>query len=290
MAGRRVVLHGQRLAYARHEGAGPLLVLLHGVGSSSATWGPVIPHLVAAGANFLTLDLPGHGASDKERGDYSLGALSCTLRDLLDHLGQERCILVGHSFGGGIAMQFSYQFPGRCEGLILVSSGGLGPEASLLLRAASLPGAELVLPLIANRRTVDAVAAVGRFLSRLRIGDQLLSEESLSTLRELEEPAARSAFLSTLRGVIDASGQRVSAVLKLPATRHLPMLLVWGDRDPIIPLEHGQKALELLPDSRLVVFPGAGHEPYRHDPKRFAGLLVEHAAVVAAGQAALGIN
>jgi pimeloyl-ACP methyl ester carboxylesterase len=277
---RHAVLHGQRIAYERHVGAGPLLVLVHGVGSSSTTWASVVPVLVEAGANVLTVDLPGHGGSDKDRGDYSIGALSCTLRDLLDHLGEPTCVLVGHSLGGGIAMQFSYQFPGRCTGLVLVSSGGLGPEASLLLRAASLPGAELVLPLIAHRRTVDAVAAVGKVLVRLHIGAELFSEDSLSTLRELEKPAARGAFLATLRGVIDASGQRVSAVRKLPSASHLPTLIVWGDRDAIIPIEHGGKTVQLLPSARLVVFPGAGHEPYRHDPQRFADLLVEHAALV----------
>ena len=278
-------LHGQRIAYRRLKGTSahsPLLVLVHGVGSSSATWDPVLPHLAAAGANVLTLDLPGHGASSKDRGDYSLGALASTVRDLLDHLGQERAIIVGHSLGGGIAMQFAYQFPGRCEGLVLVASGGLGREAFPLLRAASLPGAELVLPLIAHPRTVGVVASVGRVLGFLRGGDTLLSEDSLATLRELADPATRTAFLATLRGVVDISGQRVSAVSKLPAASHLPTLLIWGDRDPIIPMAHGQRATELLPTARLVVFPGAGHEPFRHDPARFASLLIEHANLVEA--------
>lgn len=274
-SGRHAVLHGQEVAYERYAGPGPLLVMVHGVGSSSSTWDTVVPHLAAAGANVLTLDLPGHGASSKERGDYSLGALASTVRDLLDHLGHESCIFVGHSLGGGIAMQFAYQFPARCEGLVLVASGGLGREAFPLLRAASLPGAELVLPLLAHRRTVGAVAAIGRALSYLRIGENLLSAESLSPLRELADPAARTAFLATLRGVIDISGQRVSAMSKLPAASHLPTLLVWGDRDPIIPIAHGRQALELLPNARLVVFPGAGHEPYRHDPVRFATLLLD---------------
>lgn len=273
----RATLHGQHIAYRDHPGTGPLLVLVHGVGSSSATWDTVLPRLVAAGSHVLTLDLPGHGQSAKERGDYSLGALASIVRDLLDHLGYERCIFVGHSLGGGIALQFAYQFPQRTGGLVLVASGGLGPEASPLLRAASLPGAELVLPLIAHPRTVAAVAAVGRVLSYVRPGQSLLSEESLTTLRELGDPPTRTAFLATLRGVIDISGQRVSAVNKLPAAAHLPMLLVWGDRDPIIPIAHGRAAAELLPESRLVVFPGAGHEPHRQDPARFAELLVAHA-------------
>ncbi len=286
----RVVLHGQELAYRLYEGAGPLLVLVHGVGSSGATWDPVVTRLVTAGAGVLVLDLPGHGHSAKERGDYSLGALASTVRDLLDHVGVEECILVGHSLGGGIAMQFAYQFPGRCQGMVLVASGGLGREASPLLRAASLPGAELVLPLITHPKAVTALSGVGRALGFLRGSGSLLDEEALTTLRELSDPATRTAFLATLRGVVDISGQRVSAVSKLPSAGHLPTLLVWGDRDPIIPIEHGRAAVALLPYGRLVVFPGAAHEPHRHDPARFADLLLTHQALVAdSGQTDAGL-
>jgi pimeloyl-ACP methyl ester carboxylesterase len=224
------------------------------------------------------VDLPGHGGSAKERGDYSLGALASTLRDLLDHLGYAGCILVGHSLGGGVAMQFAYQFPERCDGLVLVASGGLGREASPFLRAASLPGAEFVLPLIAHPRTLGAVAAAGRWLGALHRTGPMVADESLSTLRELGDPATRAAFLATLRGVVDITGQRVSAVGKLPAASHLPTLLVWGDHDPIIPIAHGRATVELLPQGRLVVFPGAGHEPHRHDPERFAQLVLDHPA------------
>ena len=279
-----VQLHGLEVAYAAYPGSGAdessPLVLVHGVGSTSATWDLVLPRLIEAGVAAVTLDLPGHGRSSKERGDYSLGALASTVRDLLDHLGHERCILVGHSLGGGIAMQFAYQFPHRTSGLVLVASGGLGREASPLLRAATLPGSELVLPLVAHPRTVRALAASGRVLGFLRGSGPLLDSESLSTLHELGDPATRAAFLATLRGVVDVWGQRVSAVSKLPAASHLPTVLVWGDRDPIIPIEHGRGAADLLPNGRLVVFPGAGHEPHRYDPARFADLLLEHAAQV----------
>jgi pimeloyl-ACP methyl ester carboxylesterase len=293
-AQRRVVLHGQELACTEwttsdrtssdrkgesRRDALPL-VLVHGVGSSSSTWDEVAPRLADRGLDVLTLDLPGHGSSASERGDYSLGAMASTIRDLLDHLGHERCIFVGHSLGGGIGMQFAYQFPTRTAGLVLVASGGLGREASPLLRAASLPGAELVLPIITASRTVRALGASGRLLGRLRGNGPLLDDESLTTLRELAEPARRAAFLATLRSVVDVSGQRVSALSKLPTASHLPTLLVWGDRDPIIPLAHGLAAVELLPYGRLVVFPGAGHEPHRHDPERFVDVLSDHAARV----------
>ena len=174
-----------------------------------------------------------------------------------------------------------YQYPQRCEGLVLVSSGGLGPEASLLLRAATLPGAELVIPAISHPRAVSAISTVSRLAGRIG-GDRLaMSDETLRTLRELQDAETRIAFLATLRSVVDASGQRVSALPKLAAAEHLPTLLIWGDRDPIIPVQHARDAAERIPRSRLVIFRGAGHEPHIYDPERFAELLHAHVLSVA---------
>jgi pimeloyl-ACP methyl ester carboxylesterase len=250
-------------------------MLVHGVGSSSVTWDSVLLGLAGSGRHVVAVDLPGHGSSSKGRGDYSLGALASTVRDLLDELGESSCVVVGHSLGGGVAMQFAYQFPGRCDGLVLVASGGLGPEAFAPLRAATLPGAELVLPLITHPRTLGAMSRLGSVLSFVGIRPEALSPEAVATLQELADPEARTAFLATLRGVVDISGQRVSAVSKLPGAAHLPVLLVWGERDRVIPMDHAVTAQELLPDSRLVVFPGAGHEPHRFDPERFADLVAD---------------
>ena len=273
------VLHGQEIAYVEAAGAGPVLLLVHGMGSSSRTWDTVVPLLTDGGAHVVVVDLPGHGRSGKGRGDYSLGALASTLRDLLDHLGHERAVLVGHSLGGGVALQFAYQYPERCEGLVLVASGGLGREASPLLRAASLPGAELVIPVISHPRSVSAIAGAGRLLSRLR-GTPTFPDDAIVTLTELADADTRAAFLATLRSVVDVSGQRVSALAKLASAAHLPILVVWGDRDAVIPCEHGRQAVAQLPNGRLTIFPGAGHEPHRHDPERFAAILMEHAVTV----------
>src|SRR6202035_1923151 len=162
---RRLVMHGHRMAY-RQAGSGPVVVLIHGITSSSATWSRVMPYL-ARRFTVIAPDLVGHGEWAKPRGDYSLGAHACGVRDLLLALGHERATIVGHSLGGGIAMQFSYQFPERCERLVLVDSGGLGRDVNPLLRAATLPGSELVLPLLAATRLLDAGALVGRLLGRL---------------------------------------------------------------------------------------------------------------------------
>ena len=267
-----ITLHGHRFSY-RSAGSGPLLVLLHGIAGSSATWEEAIPRL-SERHTVIAPDLLGHGESSKPRGDYSLGAYANAVRDLLGALGQERGTIVGHSLGGGVAMQFAYQFPERCERLVLVSSGGLGRELHPLLRAAALPGAEAVLPwlCVAGRRGVGTlVHALGRI--GLRASADL--EEIWRSFVSLEEPAARQAFLHTVRGIIDLSGQRVSAADRLYLAAELPTLIVWGEADPLIPARHGHEAHERIQGSRLEIFHGAGHFPYRDDPQRFADILLD---------------
>lgn len=274
---RSVILHGQEIAYRQAGDGGPDVVLIHGIGKSSATWDANVADLVAGGTQVLAVDLPGHGRSAKGWGDYSLGAMASTLRDLLDHLGRDPGLVVGHSLGGGVALQFAYQFPERCSALVLVASGGLGPEAFGPLRAATLPGAGVVISAVTQPRVMAPLVALSDGLTRLGWCPEVLSPDSIATLSELADPAARTAFLATLQGVVDISGQRVSAISKLPTAAHLPVLLVWGDRDRVIPVAHGRAAHDLLPDSKLVVFPGAGHEPHRFDPDRFADLVLQFA-------------
>ena len=149
-----IVLHGHRVFF-RSAGSGPAVVLVHGITSTSATWANVLPYL-AERFTVIAPDLLGHGESAKPRGDYSLGAYASGIRDLLIALGHDRATFVGHSLGGGVAMQLAYQFPEHCERLVLVSSGGLGRDISALLRAASLPGSELVLPLLVDARLLGA--------------------------------------------------------------------------------------------------------------------------------------
>src|SRR5690242_19160700 len=160
-----ILLHGHRVFY-RSAGSGPVVVLVHGITSTSGTWSNVLPDL-AERFTVIAPDLLGHGDSARPRGDYSLGAYASGVRDLLVALGHERATFVGHSLGGGIAMQRAYQFPEHCERLVLVASGGLGREITPLLRAACLPGAELVLPLLADERLLGTGRAIGRLLGRV---------------------------------------------------------------------------------------------------------------------------
>ncbi len=270
---RTITLHGHEVSY-REAGEGEPIVLLHGITGSSETWLDVFAGL-AERYSVIAPDLLGHGHSAKPRGDYSLGAYASGIRDLLAALGYENATVVGHSLGGGIAMQMAYQFPERCDRLVLVSSGGLGGEVNLLLRAATLPGSELVLPVLVSAGLVDSVNAVIGALGRvgLRGGPDL--EEMWRGFSSLADSEARQAFLHTLRSIVDITGQRVSATDRLYLAAEVPTLLIWGERDRIIPLEHGIAAHDSIPGARLEVFENAGHFPYRDDPKRFVDALDE---------------
>jgi pimeloyl-ACP methyl ester carboxylesterase len=266
-------LHGHRVTY-RQVGHGPVLVLIHGVTSNMQTWDAALPWL-ADRFTVITPDLLGHGLSAKPRGDYSLGAFASGIRDLLGALGHFRATVVGHSLGGGIAMQMAYQLPEHCERLVLVCSGGLGEEVSIALRAASLPGSEVVIPMIAHNSVVELGRTVGGWLDRIGIGIGPDKAEVARGYASLSDPEARHAFIHTMRAVIDHRGQRVSARDRLYLTETLPSMLLWGARDPIIPARHGERAHEEMPGSRLEVFEGAGHFPHVSEPQRFARTLIE---------------
>ena len=272
----RVRLHGREVAYVDLPGDGIPVLLVHGIGSSADTWGDVPSRLSAQGIRVVALDLPGHGESSKGPGDYSLGSLASTLRDLLDELAIDRVHLVGHSLGGGVSMQFAYQFPDRMESIVLESSGGLGEETFTGLRAASLPGSELVIKWAINRKTLRGATWLGERLGRIGITPHALSPRALETVSWLSEADRRTAFLATLRSVVSPAGQRVSALDKLHLLDGTRVLIIWGDKDPMIPIAHGRDAHAVIEGSRFVVFPGAHHEPHLHDPDRFAELLVGH--------------
>ena len=268
---REIQLHGHRVGY-RMAGEGPLLILVHGITSTATTWDRVMPGL-AERFTVLAPDLLGHGASAKPEGDYSLGAYASGVRDLMIALGHDRATIAGHSLGGGVAMQFAYQFPERLERLVLVSSGGLGREVHALLRSATLPGAEIVLPLLTADGPRRVVGAVARALARvgLRPGEDL--QGMAEGIASLGDRGARQAFVHTVRSILDAGGQRIDATDRLYLAREVPTLLVWGERDPMIPAAHGYAAHDRMPGSRLEVFPTAGHFPHRDEPLAFVRAL-----------------
>jgi pimeloyl-ACP methyl ester carboxylesterase len=264
-------LHGHPVAFYA-AGSGPVVLLIHGITSSADAWQQVIPAL-AEHHTVIAPDLLGHGGSAKPRGDYSLGAYASGVRDLMAALGHARATVVGHSMGGGVAMQLAYQFPERVERLALVSSGGLGREVGLVLRAATLPGAEWVLPLLTREGPRAVVDVAGKVMSLLRLRTRADVRGTALGLASLSDPEARRAFLHTARSIMDPAGQRVSATDRLYLAEDMPTLIVWGDRDPMIPAAHGIAAHALIPHSRLELFEGAGHYPFDEDPERFAEVL-----------------
>jgi pimeloyl-ACP methyl ester carboxylesterase len=264
-------LHGHRAVY-RVAGSGPNVVLIHGMINSSRHWDEVAKRL-AGSYRVIAPDLIGHGDAATPRGDYSLGAHAATIRDLLTTIGVERATIVGHSLGGGVAMQFFYQFPQRTERLALISSGGLGHDVSPLLRGAALPGSSGLLRLAAQPRVVGALAAAGARLRARGNPTGVYLSAVARALGPLQQPGSRRAFLQTLRAVIDVQGQRVSARDRLYLLGEMPTLIAWGERDRTIPLSHGLEAQHSIPNCRFETLPRAAHFPNLEDPEGLARIL-----------------
>lgn len=267
---RSVEVHGRPMNFIE-AGSGPVLLLIHGMAGTCANWESVIEPL-AINHTVIAPDFPGHGSSAPGGGDYSLGALASALRDLMLTLGHERATLVGHSLGGGVAMQFTYQFPEMVERLVLVSSGGLGPDVSPILRAAALPGAELFISATVGVSTWLG-SAVGRGLNLIGLRPNADLSEVTRGYATLADPDRRKAFIATLRSVVGTEGQRVAALDKLYLAETLPVLIVWGENDPIIPAEHAREAHAHLSGSHLEVFEDTGHIPQLERPGRFIAVL-----------------
>ncbi len=265
------VVHGYRRVF-RIAGSGPPLLLIHGIGDSSATWRTVMPAL-ARHHLVIAPDLLGHGSSAKPRADYSVAAYANGMRDLLGVLDIDRVTLVGHSLGGGVAMQFAYQFPERTERMVLVSSGGAGKHVSPLLRAASLPGAQAVLASLRLPGARMAVHAAVALLSRLDAGIRVDAPDLTRVVESLPDATSRAAFIRTLRAVVDWRGQVVTMLDRAYLVRALPTLLVWGALDTVVPVGHAYQAHAAMPGSLLEIFDEAGHFPFHTDPLRFVGAV-----------------
>jgi pimeloyl-ACP methyl ester carboxylesterase len=268
---RYVTVHGYRRAYVK-AGTGPVLLLIHGIGDSSDSWRPVLEQL-AEHHTVVAPDLLGHGRSEKPRADYTVAGYANGMRDLLSVLEIDRATVVGHSLGGGVAAQFAYQFPERCERLVLVGSGGVGRTVSPLLRVAAVPGAEALMPLLGTP-PVKLLSRLGAGL--LRFLDTALgrdAEEMLAVFDALPNTEARRAILRTLRSGVDWQGQVITMLDRAYLAEGVPTLIIWGRRDAIIPLGHGRLAHLAFPGSELEIFDEAGHFPHHTDPARFVRIV-----------------
>ena len=271
---KEIELHGHRVAY-RCAGSGPAIVLVHGITSTSATWERVMPYL-ATRFTVIAPDLIGHGESAKPRGDYSLGAYASGVRDLMVTLGHESATFVGHSLGGGVVMQLAYQFPERCERLVLVDSGGLGPRGeppAARGHAAAVRGGAAAAGQHPAARTRAAPSAASSGGSGSTPAPTWPSWPAATPRWRIPRPGRPSSTRCARSWT--RCGQRVNATDRLYLAENIPFLLVWGERDPIIPVEHGLAAHELVPSSRLEIFEDAGHFPHLDEPQRFLDVLLD---------------
>ncbi len=268
---RYCTIHGYRRAFVSF-GKGPALLLIHGIGDSSDTWKPVLEEL---GRHYTIVapDLLGHGRSEKPRADYSIAAYANGMRDLLSVLEIDRATVIGHSLGGGVAAQFAYQFPERCERLVLIDSGGIGRSISPFLRLAAVPGVDALMPLFrlpVVRTAGWLTAGVLRHFSTALGRD---AEELLAVFDALPDTAARTAILRTLRSGVDWRGQVITMLDRAYLAEGMPTLLVWGRHDAVIPLGHGRLAHAAMPGSQFEIFDDAGHFPHHSDPARFVQVV-----------------
>lgn len=265
-------------------GSGPAVLLIHGIGDSSATWLDVMPKL-AERYTVIAPDLLGHGSSDRPRADYGIGAYACGMRDLLSVLDIDSVSIVGHSLGGGVAMQFAYQFPERVERIALVSAGGVGRGVHPVLRMAAAPGSEFTLPFATSAPIRGISKLVARTVQKtglMDFGNDL--DYLLSCYDVLADSASRRAFLRTLRSVVDVRGQVVTMLDRCYLQKGIPTMLIWGDKDQVVPWKHAARAASAMPEARLEVFESTGHFPHHSDPERFVRVLLNFLETTSAAQ------
>ncbi len=266
-------LNGDRIAYwdSGATDRADTLLLVHGISGSSTTWRHIAP-LLAQNHRVIAPDLLGHGRSDKPRGDYSLGAAAVWLRDFLDELGVARVTVVGQSLGGGIAMQFAHQHRERCDRVILIG-GGVGPGLSWPLRMVSAPGAEYVLPAVAPTALLSAGNAVRGWLAAAGL-HSARAAQVWNTYAKLSDAEARHALLGTVRSAAEIRAQAAVSALNRPQpSAQMPVLLIWGEEDRIVPVSHGRAAHAALANSRLEVLAGVGHSPHVEVPDQVVDLI-----------------
>jgi pimeloyl-ACP methyl ester carboxylesterase len=266
-----LTIHGHRRAFVK-AGRGPALLLLHGLGCDHTTWLPVIAAL-SRRYTVIAPDLLGHGRSDKPRADYSVGGYANGMRDLLTVLGIDKVTVVGHSFGGGVAMQFAYQFPERTGRMVLVAPGGIGPEVSPAVRAIALPGFQVAMGLATLPGLRQATKLGLRALARTRLRHARDLDEVADIVQHLCDPRARAAITHVVRTVVDWRGQVVTMADRAYLTHAMPMCVVWGSEDAVIPAVHAALTKEIAPAATVEVIPNAGHFPHKDHPQRFVKIL-----------------
>jgi pimeloyl-ACP methyl ester carboxylesterase len=268
-----LTIHGHERAFIK-TGTGPALLLLHGLGCDHTTWLPVVAAL-ARRYTVIAPDLLGHGLSAKPRADYSVGGYANGMRDLLTVLGIDKVTVVGHSFGGGVAMQFAYQFPERTERMVLVATGGMGPEVSPAIRAITLPGFHQAMGLVTLPGVRHLTKAGLRALAASGVSQARDLDEVAEIVDSFKDPRARRAIRHVVSAVVDWRGQIVTMVDRAYLTQAMPMCVIWGTDDAVIPVRHAGIAAEYAPGAIVEVIANAGHFPHKDHPQRFVKIVDE---------------
>jgi pimeloyl-ACP methyl ester carboxylesterase len=276
----RVVIHGHERAYVK-VGEGPVLLLLHGLGCDHSTWDPVIDAL-AEHHTVIAPDLLGHGRSAKPRADYSIGGYANAMRDLLTVLGVETATVVGHSLGGGVAMQFAYQFPERTERMILIAPGGIGPDVTPAIRLVTLPFFTSWMGLL----TLPGIRHIGMLGLRGLAGTGLSATRDFGEVAAIydsfRDPAGRAAIAHVVRACVDWKGQIITMADRAYLTAAMPMCVIWGTEDFVIPVSHAEIARQIAPGADVELVRDAGHFPHRDHPERVVRLIEDFVGTTSA--------
>lgn len=277
MNGQEIMVAGIPLRY-RQAGSGPPLVLLHGAGDNGFDWEWVMPTL-AQSHQVYAPDMPGYGGPAVPSAPISVEFFPRCIGTLLDTLELTSVVLVGHSLGGLGALRYTLDNPGRVAGLVLVSSGGLGREIHSAMRLACIPGYGDVAALWGQAPAGALYRAWSRLPLLFAQPERVPAAWVVEQYQLAQQPGVLNATVDALRAVLDIGGQRVCFLDELHRLT-LPTLVVWGERDQVIPVSHAHKAVERLPYGQLAVIPDCGHVPHVERPEQFAAIVSQFLGIV----------
>jgi pimeloyl-ACP methyl ester carboxylesterase len=260
----------------------PPVILIHGFCASTFVWSDVLLPIAGAGFRVIAPDLAGFGFSEKPRGgEYTIDAQARLVIGLMDALGLERATIVGSSYGGAVASLCALDYAERVERLVLVDAvinDDVKQQPMLRLAAAPLVG-DIFSPVLLSTYSLT------RWRMR-KVYDKsakwLLEDERMRAHhRPLRSSSAHRAVIRTLRRWDAARIEREAHRIQQPT------LLIWGEDDADIPLEHGQRMFRKIPHARLIVFRRCGHLPQEEYPQEFTKLLTEFCGAHVEKQSAL---
>jgi pimeloyl-ACP methyl ester carboxylesterase len=234
-------------------GQGEPLIVIHGGGGDARTWRNNIVELSEKYTVYAP-DLPGYGGSQPLDGNYYIPELSAFLGSFASNLGLENFYLLGHSLGGGVALDYTLKSPHKIKKLVLVSSLCLGREIAFWVRLMSIPGLLRSLGAL----TISILKGVKWLAERLNPAEFIL-------------PLSPASM--TVGSNIMTFRQQSLVLENQLAEIAVPTLLIWGSRDPIVPVKHAYQAAKVIPDCRVKVFENRGHNVHRDELEEFSTVL-----------------